>query len=182
MSYNDHSISDEAFCPRDIIDQEQRMRVVLGDSTILEPILVNTIVNEKETLAVLWLSDTDDQKYFFPISKPNCKEFEYSNPSEWNVIFLGSFEQLIATELTRLFENISAGPNNGIFCLLTVNHCMIGFDGKDMSCSVFPSCVVSRAEQGKLITPKMFCEKFWQPAKDRPLIIDEVFAGCLDHR
>ena len=164
------TLSKEIFHPRDIIDQEQRMRVVLGDSTILEPILANTIVNKEEILAVLWLSDIDDHKYFFPISKPSCKEFEYSTLSEWAVIFLGLFEQLATTTLTRHFGNLSAGPDNGIFCLLAVNHCIRGLNGEDMSRMIFPCCVTSRVKEEKLITPKMFCNERWRPVRN-PLIL-----------
>jgi len=169
--------------PREIESQEQLIRMFLKDSDRpSRPILMNTLVIKKETLAFLWLSENDKQRYLFPISKPSCREFEYSNLSEWDIIFIGSAEQLMATELTRQFENFSIGSDNGLFCLLAINHYMRGFDDEDISSMIFPCCVVSRIEKGRLIEPKIFCNERWQPTtRDEPLIIDEVFAGCLDH-
>jgi len=170
------ALSKEIFHPRDIKSQEQRIRIVLGGSAKpSEPVLVNTLVNEKATLAVLWHSSIDDQIFLFPTSKPACEEFEYSTLREWDVIFIGSIKQLNDSFLAFKLKSLPVVFHEDIiFCILAINHYVTSFKQEDMTRMLFPCCLATIAESGKLIKPKNFCNTHWQPARNQQDDLDDL--------
>jgi len=158
--------------PRDIKTQEERFALMAEYQTaatnLSEPFLTVVKVNETRTHALLWHAAEGDQKLLFPITEPACEEFEYSHPSEWQVIFLGMTWQLLESEFRQYFKALPTDPPESLICLMALREKMTGFGGRDMSRLVFPCSVVTRVEQGNLIIPHTYCHDGWRPPVDPP--------------
>ena len=154
--------------PRDIALQDSRATIFFnGKVQPKKPHLTTVLVNNIKTTAIFWWSDIDNNPRYYPISTPACPEFEHIHLLEFDIIFLGTTQQLSQTELHNKFVDLPAKSPEEFISILAVNHKLFGFGGRNMNALAFPCSVAIRInDDGKALTPKTFCLEKWRPAVD----------------
>jgi hypothetical protein len=169
------------FSIRDIKHQEKVAHVILNLSAQpAQPYVSWVLVDERPALSLFWWSADGNQRHFYPISSPRCKELKYIDLEGWDVLFLGHVAELKATKLAAQLANWQTFPTDKLFCLLTVNRPLRGVGNRDLTGLIFPCQVVTRVISGAPLMPKSFCHENWQPAEGEMPPPDPRFQSVLD--
>ncbi|HEX8974292.1 MAG TPA: hypothetical protein VF817_02275 [Patescibacteria group bacterium] len=152
----------DQFKARDIDLMDARARTWLGDASLARPYLTFVLVGETRTLALLWQSKDSKIKAYFPITEPAIELFEYVNPDELNVIFIGTLQQLSESEMAKDFHSLPKGAREDTLALLAFNHPMYLRD-ESLHLKAFPCTVIMRVIGGELFIPETYIDSTWKP-------------------
>lgn len=136
-------------------------------------------INDKPEPVIKWWPLGDKiRQMFFPITKPQCPEWEYSSPDEWMVIFIGTLKDYKQTMIAKIYSPIEGKAKNMIALLKTKRSDLIGLDGKPMGNRASPCTIISRAENGKLFKPEKYLDPYFP--SPHPLVAKELYGRELE--
>jgi len=128
------------------------------EQRVAVPEATEVLINERDTTAIKWWAEDEKQQFFFPITNPACPEWKYSSPTEWQVMFIGTIQELKNSSFSSRLSFSQECRTDKLVALLTVNHDLIGFDRKRMAGLLFPCEIVIRVDgkSKQLIFPKRY--------------------------
>lgn len=130
------------------------------------PMIATVWVTGSYHHGVFWWSIDDETPHLYLLGDLSLPEKEYISHQEWDVIFLGTIAELKDTTLASVMEKLPSGENERV-AILAVNKPMHGFDGRDLTQSVFPTPVINIIGlDKKRHIPRSYVHERWRPAAE----------------